>query len=245
MRLYSRITVGVAALAVGTAAPATAQDGFLFEEPRVTVTVRGGHHVAAASSDIYDFFTDELTLSRGDFSGFALAADLGIRLSSHADIVVGIGRTATTQGSEFRDWVGEDDLPIEQTTSLERVPITATLKVYPLARGRSIGSNAWVPARLTPFVGAGAGAMHYELSHGGEFVDFETFEIFPDHFGSAGWTQSMHVLAGADYWLSTRFGLTGEGRYTWAAAPLQADFRRFDDIDLRGFQATAGISIRF
>ena len=245
MRLFSRITVAIAAVAAGTAAPAAAQDGFLFEEPRVTVTLRGGHHVASAKSDIYDFFTDELTLSRGDFSGFALAGDIGIRLSSHADVVLGFGRTATTQGSEFRDWVDEDDLPIEQTTSLERVPITATLKVYPLARGRSIGSNAWVPARLTPFVGAGAGALHYELTHGGEFVDFETFEIFPDHFASSGWTRSMHLLAGADYWLNTRFGLTGEGRYTWATAPLQADFRRFDDIDLRGFQATAGISIRF
>lgn len=227
------------------AAPTAAQEGFLFEQPRVTLSVRGGHNQAGANSDIYDFFTDELTLSRGDFSGIAIAGDLGIRVSSYLDVVLGIGRTSTTQRSEFRDWVDQDDLPIEQTTSLKRVPVTATLKVYPLARGRSIGTNAWIPARLTPFVGAGAGLMRYDLTQDGDFVDFETFEIFSDNFSSEGWTESLHVLAGADYWLSTRFGLTGEGRYTWASAPLQADFRRFDDIDLRGFQATVGLSMRF
>lgn len=244
MRLFSRITVGVAALAVCTA-PAAAQDGFLFEEPRVTLTLRGGHNVAGANSDIYDFFTEQLTLSRSDFSGTAIAGDLGIRASSYLDVVIGIGRTATSQRSDFRDWVDQDDRPIEQTTSLERVPVTATMRVYPLARGHSIGTNAWIPARVTPFVGVGGGVMRYELVQEGDFVDFESFEIFSDNYSSEGWTETWHMLAGADYWLSTRFGLTGEGRYTWASGALDAEFGEYRDIDLRGFQATVGLSMRF
>jgi hypothetical protein len=247
MQLSARIAGSAAAALVLTTqtAPAAAQDGFLFDQPMVTVTVRGGFNAARANSDVFDFFTDELTLERGDFSGMTFAGDLGLRLSPYADLVLGISRTSTSQRSEFLDWVDLDNLPIEQTTSLKHVPITATLKVYPLARGRSIGANAWIPARLTPFIGAGGGALRYELTQDGDFVDFETLEIFTDRFSSEGWTETLHVLAGSDYWFTPRLGVSAEGRYTWASAPLERDFRRFDDIDLSGFQATVGLSMRF
>lgn len=248
MRLSVRIAGRVAAAAAVLGVSATqvaAQDGFLFEHPRVTLSVRGGHNVAGTNGDIYDFFTSELTLDKGDFSGFAFAADVGVRVLSHADVVFSVGHTSASERSEFHQWVDQDDLPIEQTTSLQRMPVTATLKLYPLARGRSVGTNAWIPQRLTPFVGAGGGGMHYELSQDGDFVDEESLEIFSDYFTSSGWTSTFHALAGADYWISPRFGVTAEGRYTWASAQLGEDFRRFDDIDLRGFQATAGVSVRF
>ena len=51
--------------------PAQAQsagDGFLFGQPRVTLTARGGFDLARASSDIFSFTTERLTVERGDFS---------------------------------------------------------------------------------------------------------------------------------------------------------------------------------
>lgn len=248
MPIHSRISavlLSALALPVCAAAPAAAQEGFLFEQPRVTVSVRGGQHFARADGDLYDLFIDELTLERGDFSGATAALDLGLVVTPNIDVVASIGRSWSSSRSEFRDWVGEDDLPIEQTTSLQRTPLTATLKVYPLARGRRVGSNAWIPARFTPFVAIGAGALHYDLEQVGEFVDAETLDIFQDEFASRGWTETLHAAAGADYWLSSRVGITAEARYQWGAAPLAGDFRGFDDIDLSGFQGTAGLSVRF
>src|SRR5690606_8273950 len=119
------------------------QDGFLFTAPRVTLSVRGGHHFASAGSDIYDEFTQLLTLEKSDFSGTAFVGELGVRIAPRFDLVASVGRIESTASSESRTHTA--DPPILQTTTLRRTPVTATLKYYPLDRGRSIGSNAWIP----------------------------------------------------------------------------------------------------
>ena len=239
------ILLGAVVLPACAATSAAAQQGFLFEQPRLTIGVRAGQHFASANGDLYDMFIDELTLERGDFSGATASLDIGVVVTPHIDLVASVGRSWSKARSEFRDWVGEDELPIEQTTSLQRTPLTATFKVYPMARGRTIGSNAWIPQRFTPFVAVGAGALHYDLEQEGEFVDAETLDIFPDRFEADGWAPTLHAAVGSDFWLSSRFGLVVEGRYQWGSAPLEGDFRGFDDIDLSGFQGTAGLSVRF
>ncbi len=249
--LVGGILLGVTALPSLAVAPVSAQDGFLFDPPRLTLSLRGGYSSATAGSDVYDFFIEQLTLERGDFSGAALVGELGITVAPRLDLVASVGHSSSTSPSESRTHIGTDGLPIAQTTTLRRTPVTATLKFYLLPRGRSIGSNAWIPARLTPFVGAGGGALYYDLEQSGEFVDFATCdpddvcEIFASTFTSDGWTGTLHVMSGLDYWLTARLGLSAEARYQWASAPLSASFVGFEDIDLSGFQGTVGLSLRF
>ena len=52
--------------------------------------------------------------------------------------------------SEFRHWLDNNDLPIQQTTEFQRVPLTASLKMYLGPPGRSIGRFAWIPKRFAP-----------------------------------------------------------------------------------------------
>ena len=244
-RNLSRSVLLAAAAVLFTVGSAAAQDGFLFDHPRVTVGLRVGHSAPAANGDIYDFITDELTVDRGDFGAAMFAGEISVRALSFMDVAFGLGTSASSQHSEFRDWLGEDDLPIEQTTRLRRTPITASLKLFPLPRGAALGSHAWIPQRFTPFVGGGAGVILYQLEQSGDFVDFETLDIFSADLTSDGSATTMHALAGADYWITPRVGLSAEGRYTWGTAELEQDFRTFSEIDLRGFQATAGLSFRF
>ena len=244
-----RFPAGLLGLALASTVPARAQlpaagDGFLFREPNLTLTVRGGLGHATAGSDIFSFTTEQLTVGRGDFSGFSGGADVGIRVAPRIDVVLGAAYTGRTTASEFRDWVDDDDLPIEQTTRFERVPVTASLKAYLLPRGRSIGRFAWLPARVAPFLGAGGGAMWYRFRQEGDFVDFETREVFSDRLESTGWAPTVQALGGADLSLSPRVALTGEARYGWARANLDSAFDEFDPIDLSGFSATLGITIR-
>ena len=240
-------------LLVGTAPNAGAQtsgDGFLFEAPRWTMTLRGGFDRALAGSDIFQFMTDTLTLSKGDFGGFTLGGDLAYSVTPRVDLGFGVGYVRARKVSEFREYVGSDDLPINQTTSFSRLPLTATLKAYLFPRGRSIGSFAWIPTRFSPYVGVGGGALYYEFMQEGEFVDTDdsggdTFEIFYDRFWSGGWTPTAHALAGAEFALTPRLGFSTEGRYGWARSDLSADFVDFDRIDLSGLSATMGLTIRF
>jgi hypothetical protein len=230
------------------ASPARAQSsgkGFLFKTPTGSFAVRGGFSRANAGSDVFTATTSRFTVDRGDFDGLTLAADLSFRAASRFDVVFGAGYAGTSAPSESRDFVGTDNLPIRQTTSFKRIPVTASVKAYLTPRGRSIGRFAWIPARYALYAGAGGGAMWYRFQQVGEFVNAETLDIFDDALTSSGWTLEGHALAGIEYSLSPRFALTGEGRYTWASAELGRDFAGYDRIDLSGFAATAGVAVRF
>src|SRR5437868_3709915 len=63
------------ALVAACALPMQAQqsgDGFLFKQPAVSLRLTGGFAHPTASSDLFSFVTDELTLSKNDFNGMTL-----------------------------------------------------------------------------------------------------------------------------------------------------------------------------
>ena len=220
-----------------------AGDGFLFQAPVGTIGLHAGFARANAGSDIFTFVTNQLTLNRADFSSATVGGNFAVRLSGTNDIVFDVTYTSVARRSEFRDWVDQNNLPIQQTTSLRRVPVTASLKHYLTPRGRSVGRFAWIPAARATYVGVGAGMMWYKFDQVGDFVDFQTLNVFPDEFESTAWTPVVHALAGIDISLSRYVGLTGETRYTWAKGPMGRDFVGFDRIDLSGLSVTAGFSL--
>lgn len=233
--------------ALGLASPAAAQsagDGYLFGAPDVTLTVYAGLARPTAGSDLFDFTTEQLTLDRGDFGGPSFGADVAVTLQPRLDLVVGTEYSGRSSRSEFRDWVDNDDRPIQQTTTFQRVPVTVGLRAYLTPRGRTLGRFAWVPASFTPFVEAGVGGMWYRFLQEGDFVDFETTAVFTDRFDSSGWSATAHGGAGVDYSLSPRFALTGRARYTWGKTELSRYFEDFGPIDLSGLSATVGINVR-
>lgn len=237
--------VVAATLSLPSAAEAQGGSGFRFKPPVGSFTIRGGFAAPRASSQIFDFTREQLTLEKSDFNSTAWGADLAIRVADRADIVLGVGLTYSRTGSEFRDFVDLDDLPIQQTTKFVRVPTTLSLKWYLGDRGRSVGRFAWIPASFSPYVGAGGGVLWYEFEQEGDFVDIETLDIFFDIIESSGTTGTGHVFLGSDLSLSPRFALTGEGRYSFGNVRMDQDFIGFDNIDLSGFQVTLGIAVRF
>ena len=231
-----------------TANPVQAQssgDGFLFKPPSGTVTFRGGFDRASAGSDVFAFAVNQLTLSTRDFSGLTFAGDFGFRVTPRVEVVAGFSTSRSNAPSEFRNWVDNNRLPIEQATVFQRVPVTASVKVYLTEPGRTIGNFAWIPARYSPYVGGGGGAMWYRFQQNGDFIDLNTLRVFTDTFDSNGWTPTAQAFAGTDVSLSPHFAVTGELRYQWANASLSRDFSGFKSIDLSGLSATAGVSIRY
>ncbi|MGH7577005.1 MAG: outer membrane protein, partial [Longimicrobiales bacterium] len=183
-----------------------------------------------------------------DFSGFAFGGDVGIRATDQLDLVLGAMYGRAGARSDYHDLVDQDDLPIVQDTRLTRVPLTARLRFYLVPRGRAIGSFAWVPSTVVPYLGAGAGAMYHRFEQEGSFVDeFDPeLPIYDDVLlQSSGWSPLAQVLGGIEIALGPRIALMTEGRYLWSSADLDLDFEDYEPIDLAGFQATAGLSFRF
>ncbi len=222
----------------------SAGDGFMFRTPLFTWGVHGGFDRASAGSDVFAFVTKQLTLSRDDFSSATFGSSLALPVSRSNDIVFDVGYASVSRRSEFRDWIDQNNLPIEQTTSLRRVPITVGVRHYLTSRGRSIGRFAWIPAARAMYVGIGAGMMQYRFRQVGDFVDFQTLNVFPDEFVSKAWTPVTHALAGIELSLGRVVMLTGEARYTWAKGPMSRDYVGFNRIDLSGISVTTGFAIR-
>lgn len=222
---------------------------FLFGEPHFSLAFNLGYGLPKAGSDIYDFVTDELTVGKSDFSAMVVGGSFGIRVTNRVELSLDVTYANSNTRSELREWVGDDDLPIEQKTSLSRTPVTASVKAYLWDRGRRISQLAWVPGQWSPFVGVGGGRVFYNFRMNGEFVDEyvdpEAPPIFFDTFKSDGDAGIFHVLAGAEWSLSPRFYLTGEARYSWAEAEMDKDFVGYDPIDLSGLQGTVGLALRF
>ncbi len=240
-----------AVFAVVTPADAGAQAGqggrgFLFRQPNVSLGLRTGYAVPRAGSELFTHTRDQLTVEKSDFAGGYIGGEIGVRLSDHFDLAFGVGYTSSITPSEFREWVDTDDLAIEQVTEFSTTPVTLSGKYYLTDRGRSIGRFAWVPRRMNAYVGGGVGLTFYRFEQSGDWVDFETLDIFTSEFTSRGRGTQLHALAGLDVSISKNFYLTGEGRYLWADAAIDDRFfEGFDDLDLTGLQFTVGISARF
>lgn len=239
------------------AAPAAAQTvpqrqrqapDFLFSQPHVSVTVRGSWMFARGGSDWYDFVTNHLTLERSDFNAPGFGLDVGLPLTNRVEVQASFDINRARRASEYRAFdeiVGGVRLPIEQVTTLREVNLGGNIKFALINRGREVSRLVWVPRTFVPYIGGGAGVAHYDLRQTGDFVDFVDLSIFPEIFGSSGWTPSMQVFGGAEVRVLKRMYVTVDGRYLWAAADLGRDWIDFDPLDLAGFRLSGGVNFVF
>jgi len=226
---------------------ASAQDGgegFLFKTPRFTVGLKLGYAQPSANSDLFDFTTEQLTLDRSDLGAPVVAGEVAIRSTDRIDATIYFGHASGSKGSEFRDWVDNNDRPIEQVSKFARTTLTGGARFYLTPRDRTIGRFAWVPSKWAPYVGVSGGWMWYSFEQQGDFVDFETLDVFTETFTTSGTSFTGQIAAGLDLSLSPRIVLNSEGRYSWGRAEAAGDFLGFDPVDLSGFQLTFGIGAR-
>jgi hypothetical protein len=226
-------------------APSRPSPDFLFGRPHGSLGIRGSWLFASANSDLFDFVQRHLTVDKKDFNAPMLGIDLSLAVTPRVDVSFGAEFSQAAKASEYRDFVDNRLLPINQETTLKERNIFGSVRFSLVPRGRSISRFAWVPRGFTPFVGAGAGALWYQFEQSGDFVDFADLSVFSDYFSSSGYAPSAHVFGGTDVQLYRILFLTVEGRYVWASGKLGRDFVDFDPIDLAGFRLSTGVNVRF
>jgi len=139
------------------------------------------------------------------------------------------------QTTSFIDFVDFDGSDIFHTTTLETSDIGVGIVYYILRRD----------AIVAPYVGAGGGFYFYDLREEGDFIDFDTFDIFSGSFTGSGDTFGLWAIVGLEIPITTSFSIFGEARWHDATADLEDDFRDFGEIDLGGRELTVGASFRF
>src|SRR5580698_9649539 len=118
IQMRAAALASIFATAVATAKPALAQDsgdGFLFHQPTGSWSLHGGFAMPSARSDIFTFTTSQLTVNRGDFAAMEIGADLAFTVSPRLDIVLDLSYSGASKGSAFRNFVDNNQQPIQQT----------------------------------------------------------------------------------------------------------------------------------
>ena len=235
----------LAATSLLVPATARAQSDFMLKRPAATVSLYGGWAVPGEGSDLFGFAREQVTLEEGDFESPLVSAEVALRVSEHFDLTAGLDHSSRTVATEMRDWVTSDDRPIPQSTRFTRTRFHAGARAYLLPRGRSISRFAWVPTRWSPYVGGGIGVTRFEFEQVGDFVDYETLDIFADQLEAVGDGFTPHALAGVQLSLTPRILLRGEYRYIWGSgSPDSTDYYDFQDVDLSGSAVVIGASFR-
>jgi hypothetical protein len=237
------------------AVPAAAQDNpnpirrpapdFLLQKPQGAVTLRGSWLFNRGRSDWYQFVTNHLTLNQKDFNAPGFGLDVNVPLTSRLDVQASFDVSRSKKLSEYRDFVDNNRLPIEQTTTLREINLGVNARYNIIARTSPLSRLAWIPHRVVPYVGGGVGFMNYNLVQSGDFVDFVDFSVFGESFESHGWGPSGQAFAGVDVQVFKRMYVTVDGRYFWASADLGRDWIDFEPIDLAGFRLSGGVSFGF
>jgi hypothetical protein len=160
---------------------------FLFGRPRGSFGIRGNWLFSSAGSDLFDFVTEHLTLEKADFNAPGFGGDIAFALSPRLQLEAGVESNRMSQASEYRAFVDNDLRPIEQRTWMRTTYLSAGIRYALSPRGDDVSSLAWIPRRVVPFVGGGAGVMFYEFRQSGDFVDFVDLSVFADSFRSQGW----------------------------------------------------------
>lgn len=225
--------------------PSNPTPDFLFGRPLGSFGIRTGWVINRSSSDWYDFVSSQLTLNHSDFNRPAIGAEGAVTVSRRMDVVFGFDYGQSTTASEDRRFVDNNRLPIEQSTVLRQTNLFGGVKFALTQRGRQVSQLAWVPRSMVPYVGAGAGAVYFQVKQFGDFVDYTDLSVFSDVFEATGWSPSAHVAGGVDLRLLRRMFLSLDGRYVWASGDLGRAWVGFDPIDLSGFRMTAGINFVF
>lgn len=231
-------------LPIASSAQEDGNSGFLFHRPKASFGVRFGYAQPSASSDLFNFVRQQFTINTKDFASATVAVDIAVRATERLDVVASIGQSESSTTSEYRDWMLESSLPIQQTTTFIRVPITLNVKLYLRDRGRSVSQFVWVPNRWSPYIGVGGGATWSKFRQEGDFVDYQTENIFPGDLVSQGSGLTANFFSGIDFSIHPKWILSFEGRYSWAKTDLGGSYSNYT-LDLSGLQGTAGFSILF
>jgi opacity protein-like surface antigen len=226
----------------------TAQDrpsDFMIRKPGYFLGVHSGMNFPRVDSDLFQMVTRELTLQKSDFRNALIGFDLGIALHEHFALVFSGEYGSSNENSEFRDFVEDNGRAITQRTIFRMVPLTATVRFYPIKTGETVGSYAWIPNPILPYVGGGGGFVHYRFHQFGDFIDMQTFDIFHASLKSSGWVPTLFVVSGVDFGLTPAVCINVEARYSFAKTDLSGDFSGFEPIDLNNLRVSGGINIRF
>lgn len=231
-----KVLVGAALLGVVAMMPGTAR-------AQQAVSFNLGYFAVRGAADRVDGDTlvanlaapspFELSYNINDLNGTTVGGEWLFPIGTFLEGGVGISYYARTTPSTYQELVNSDGSDITQNLRLRIVPITASVRLFPLGRR----------APIQPYIGAGVGVFLWRYSETGEFVDAQQ-NVFTATFAQSGTTVGPVILGGIRLPVARVAAFGAEMRYQKADAGLSSDFVG-SRIDLGGITYQATFVLRF
>ncbi len=151
---------------------------------------------------------------------------------------VGIGYYTKSRDSFYTDFTDVDGTDIEQTTRLRTVPLSVTVRAFPIGRTTPV----------QPYVGGGINFYRWQYTEVGEFIDFsdDSLPIFRDSFTDDGTAVGATILGGVRAPIGRTFMVGGEVRWQGGSADLDPALNfAGNKLDLGGISLAATFHVRF
>lgn len=172
------------------------------------------------------------------FTGPSFGGEVLFGLGDFIEAGVGISYYTKTRDSFYTDFEDLDGTDIEQATRLRIVPLSVTVRAFPIGRSTPV----------QPYVGGGVNFYRWQYQEVGEFIDFSdrSFPIFDDTFTDNGTALGATILGGVRVPLGRTMNVGGEVRWQGGSADLAPELNfAGDKLDLSGVTLAATFHLRF
>ncbi len=232
-RSVMRAAVMVTGLTLGFGAPASAQESSLslnlgYFAVRGEAT-RTADDVLVENLGLFAFNLDQ-------FNNASVGAEWLVGFADYLEAGVGGGFYQQTVLGVYDDFIDLDGTEIEQDFKLRVTPVTATARFFPFGMQNTI----------QPYAGVGVGLFNWRYSEVGEFVDFDTFDVFRDRFVADGNDVGGVYLGGVRVLAGSSFAVGVEVRYQDVQGVVGIDQGFLNErIDLGGLTTSFTFNVRF
>ncbi len=207
--------------------------------PRYGFSAYGGFRTLQIESQLFDSNEVDFGITDKDFASGRFGFELDYALLPMVEILVGFDTGSGETDGNYLDLVYEDGSEIEHSASLDMTEYLLGVRIRPRPE-----------QRLSPYVVAGLSLAGYRYSETGEFVDFETSDIFYDEFEERLSLPGFFVGAGLDFAIAQlpfgrRIDLFGEFRYARGGGEHEDGFAGFGDLTAGRTGGLFGVRMRF
>ena len=217
----------------GLNTPATAQENALSMNLGY-FAVRGAD--ARIADDVIMENLDLFAFGLDQFNSASIGAEWLVEMGDYIEAGVGVGFSQRTVLSVYSDFVNEDGSEIPQDFKLRVTPFTATARFFPFGLSSSV----------QPYGGIGIGLFNWRYAEMGEFIDFDTFDVFRDQFVAKGSDVGRLFVVGLRSRMGDRYTIGVEFRYHDASGVVGIDQGFLDErIDLGGLTTSFTFNVSF
>lgn len=207
---------------------------------RYALSAYGGFMAFQFDSGLFRDNEVDFGIADGDFSGGRFGLELDFAVLPMLDVSVGYSSSSGDVSASYLDFTYDDGREIEHGASLRTTEMTVAAK-FRLARA---------PARFRPYLLAGASGTFYRYREDGEFINFDTSDIYFDSYEERSFLPGFFAGVGTDFRAiqapdGRQVDLFGEFRYARSQGDHQDDFDGFGGLTIGRTGGLFGVRIRF